>query len=329
MLDLSIIIVNWKSVEYLRKCLRSIYQGEPGISLEIIVVDNASNDNCREILLREFQDVRCICLEKNLGFAGANNVGFRHSTGRYILFLNPDTEIVGSALSVLKSALDADPIVGLVGAKLLNSDLSIQTSCLQAFPTVLNQIFDAEFLRNAFPRARLWGNWPLFESDPLPRAVDVVSGACMMLPRDVFEKIGHFSNEYFMYSEDVDLCLRIHKAGLRSCYVGSAVVVHHGGKSSSQEEQSGFANVLLRESRLRLLKIWRGRGYSNLYRASIACVALCRVTLLGIMLVPFGARKRRALLSAAKKWLRILRWALGMEAWARRLRPAFQSIHTK
>src|SRR5262249_2706071 len=156
--------------------------------------------------------------KKNLGFAGANNAAFAHSRGRNVLFLNPDTEVMGNALSVMCSALDAIPDAGGVGCTLLNSDLSLQTSCIQAFPSILNQTLDFDFLQHLFPKSTLWGMRPLYAPAGPAVTVDIISGACLMVRRITFEQVGQFSTDYFMYAEDMDLCYKFTLAGWRNYF---------------------------------------------------------------------------------------------------------------
>jgi N-acetylglucosaminyl-diphospho-decaprenol L-rhamnosyltransferase len=139
--ELSIIIVNWNSKDFVRKCVQSIMANLMDFAFEIIVVDGASYDGCGEMLMREFPEVRFIQSDKNVGFARASNLGFEQSSGNCLLFLNPDTEVVGPAISILRTALLELDQAGIVGAKLLNTDGSVQTSCIQAFPTILNQLW--------------------------------------------------------------------------------------------------------------------------------------------------------------------------------------------
>jgi len=179
-MDLSIIIVNWNSKEYLRKCVGSILTGTRGLDFEIIVIDSASFDGCAEMLRNEFPRVRFIQSQENLGFAKANNLAFQSAIGEFLLFLNPDTEIVGPAINLLHSALKELPDAGAVGGKLLNSDGTVQTSCVQAFPTILNQCLSAEALRQLTPKARLWGMRAIFENGGKPSEVEMISGACLI-----------------------------------------------------------------------------------------------------------------------------------------------------
>src|SRR4029077_16116528 len=146
-LDLSIIIINWNSAAFVRECLETVYAGTGELDFEVIVVDNASFDDCGQVVQAEFPAVKFLQSPANLGFAKANNLGVRAAGGRNLLFLNPDTEILGNALPKMVSFLDASPDASIVGYKLLNSDLSLQTSCVQPFPSILNQVFDAEHLR--------------------------------------------------------------------------------------------------------------------------------------------------------------------------------------
>jgi GT2 family glycosyltransferase len=315
--DLSIIIVNWKSVAYLRQCLLSIYANATDLKLEVIVVDNASGDDCCEIISREFPAVTCIGSPVNLGFAGANNLGFDQAHGRNVLHLNPDTEIVGAALRTLVSSLDTIPDAAVVGAKLLNTDGTIQDSCIQSFPTILNQAFDVDALRIRFPSLWLWGTRPLHAKHGAPTPVEVVSGACMMLKRQAFESVGGFSTDYFMYSEDVDLCWRTRKAGWQNYYVAPATVVHHGGCSSSKETRDNFAAIVMRESRLKFFRTWRGRPYAVAYRISIVVSAIARLAALKLagLFILNSETDRLRIRDSLRKWKGILRWAIGFERW--------------
>ena len=208
-MDLSIIIVNWNSVEFLKKCLASVKAGTKGLDYEIIVIDSASFDGCGEMLQKLYSDVVFIQSQDNVGFAQANNVAFEKSCGRNILFLNPDTEVDDSAINTIYNYLEKLPNAGALGCKLLNTDRTIQTSCIQSFPTILNQMLDSECLRARMPESSLWGNAALFSHSQEPSLVDAISGACIMMGRNVFEQIGKFSQDYFMYTEDVDLCYKV------------------------------------------------------------------------------------------------------------------------
>ncbi len=313
-MDLSIIIINWNSSQYLRACLQSIYLNTRGIDFEIIVLDNASFDGCAEMLAREFPNVCFIQSEKNLGFARGNNIAAFHSKGNVLLFLNPDTEIKGPALTVLLDSIHSLPNAGSVGARLLNSDGTIQTSCVQPFPTISNQLLDADLLRMVLPNARIWGMTPLLAAADTPQSVEALSGACLMTHKLVFEQLGGFSENYFMYYEDMDYCVKVSKSRRKNYFVPSVAVIHHGGKSSG-DGYSRFSTVTMAESAWRFFLNQRGPRYARLFRAGLAAKALSRLSLLTIhALIRSKNRQGRATV-ALRKWVHVLRWCLGAEPW--------------
>jgi len=326
-MDLSIIIVNWNSTDFTRKCISSICSTTQDLQYEIIVVDNASADDSYRSLSEQSEKVRLIRSPENVGFARANNLGFQDSSGKYVLFLNPDTEVICPAINVMYSCLASSPAVGAAGCRLLNADLSVQTSCLQRFPTILNQVIDIEWLRLRFPTLGLWGIRPLFSKDPDVRAdVEVIAGACIMLRREVFEKIGYFSTDYFMYAEDVDLCYKVMKAGWKLRYVGSGTIVHYGKQSSTRREEDSFAVVVMRESIFKFLRKSRGATYAHLYRLSLLLAAVLRLSAFAFLLaVPRAAIDKTSLRGSFRKWWKILRWSIGLEAWTERLGTPFNS----
>lgn len=314
-MDISIVIVNWNSAAFLRECLRSIYSTVTGLHFEVIVIDNASFDGSEIMVRREFPEVEFIQSTKNLGFAGANNMAFARSRGRNVLFLNPDTELTENALPVMCSSLDAIPDAGVVGCKLLNSDLSLQTSCIQAFPSILNQSLDFEFLQALFPKSSLWGMRALYAPSSEPSRVDIVSGACLMIRRIVFEQVGQFSTDYFMYAEDMDLCYKAARAGWRTYFVGDATVIHHGGGSSSTGPNQ-FAAIMMQESKLTFMRVRHGRAYALCHQCSLVLVSVVRILILAATL-PFAIRqpRRQRVLARLAKWFKIFRWSIGLESW--------------
>lgn len=318
-MDLSIIIVNWNSKFYLKKCIDSILTSKTGIAFEIVVIDSASYDGSGEMLREIYPQVQFIQSDKNAGFAASNNAAFEIADGNFLLFLNPDTEVHDLSIEILYTQLYSLPEAGIVGAKLLNTDGTIQTSCVQAFPTITNQILDAEFLRGQFPYSRLWGTAALFRNSPLPSLVDAVSGACLMIKRAAFLEVGRFTMDYFMYSEDIDLCYKAKEAGWKTYYVPSAVVVHHGGGSSSQNSVNTFSSVMMLESRWRFFRNTSTLSYCWLYRVGIFLVSIMRLAILKITLPLFRIRGEGASAkAAAQKWSARLQWAIGLEKWERR-----------
>jgi N-acetylglucosaminyl-diphospho-decaprenol L-rhamnosyltransferase len=306
-MEISIIIVNWNSTDYVRGCIASIYEHTRDLSFEIIVVDNASPAGDAALLEQEFPHITLIKSSQNLGFAGANNLGFRYSTGKYVLFLNPDAKLVGSAINLMVQGIRSLPDVGILGCKLLNTDLSIQTSCIQTFPTILNQLLDSDWLRLRWPKSRLWGTGPLFSNSAKPAQVEVISGACMLVRRAVFEQVGLFTEDYFMYAEDLDLCYKAERAGYSNYYLGTATVIHYGGKSSNRE----WAIQMKWKSIAHFCKKRRGNLYALIFRIAMASAAAARILTIagmGFFGNTFGTQQSRR--SASTKWRSVLRTML-------------------
>jgi len=312
--NLSIIIVNWNSKDYVRQCLESIARHRPAANFEVIVADNASFDGCDKMLESAFPAAVFLQAGKNLGFAGANNLGARHAKGPNLLFLNPDTEFLGNSIDPLLQRLAALPNAGAVGCKLLHPDRSLQTSCVQSFPTVINQALDSEFLRRRFPRSPLWGMAALHSDEITPSEVEAISGAAILIKRDVFVAVGGFSESYFMYGEDLDLCFKVRRAGYRVYHVPETSIVHYGG-GSTKTSAGNFSNVMMRESVHRFLRAHRGVLSASLYRATMAATALLRMALiLPLLLVRRNGVVQRGK-TALRKWTAILRWSCGLESW--------------
>jgi GT2 family glycosyltransferase len=298
--DLSIIIVNWNSTAYLLKCLESIYAQTHETAFEIIVVDNASPDGNIGIVKQQYPDVVLIESPVNLGFAGANNLGFRASRGEYVVFLNPDTVLRNAAFDLMLRQVCSLPSVGAAGCTLLNEDQSLQTAAIQTFPTIVNQLLDLDVLRNRFPACSLWNIAPLFAGGTEPSRVEVISGACVLFRRDVFAEIGQFSEEYFMYAEDLDLCYKAAQGGFTNYYIPQGQIIHYGGKSSVRRR----AVVMKWRSILRYVAKHRGYSYQLVFRAAMACGALGRLALLvAAVAVSRGARRNSARDALLKWWL--------------------------
>ena len=313
-MNLSIIIVNWNSTEYLRICLASIYRETSGIGMEVIVVDNASHDDsCAELIRSEFPTAVLYCSKENLGFAKGSNLGYELSSGEVLLFLNPDTEIRSDVFTPMMKELKSASRIGAVGSRLLNSDGSLQTSCIQSYPTILNQLLDSEVLRIRFPTSSLWGMRPLFVPAPQPERVNVISGACLMVKREVFAHVGKFDDSYFMYVEDVDLCRRITGAGYAIHYMNDCEVIHHGAKSSAVQGQH-FASLRQQKAILQFFAATEGGWYSFLYRVGVAFAAAIRLMMI-VSLLPFRivAHTASTWKLSLQKWTCILCWALGLK----------------
>jgi GT2 family glycosyltransferase len=320
--DVSIVIVNWNSRDDLARCLDSVARHTTSLVYEVVVIDSGSHDGCEAMLASRHPHVRFIQAHSNLGFARANNVAFAGTRGAAVLFLNPDTELRGPVVQRLYATLLARPDAGLVGGTLLNADGSIQTSCVRVMPTIANRIFDAEVLRRRWPTAPLWGMAALHDTQRDVHEVEALSGACLMTRRTTFSSVLGFSEQYFMYAEDIDLAHKVRQCGLVNLYVRDAVVVHYGG-ASTRHAPNAFAAVMMAASCWRFLRGSRGNLYASTYRLSMGIAALGRLVLIGLASPCWLCfRSLASWKRAAIEWVAILRWSVGLSALAKRYETA-------
>jgi GT2 family glycosyltransferase len=250
-IDLSIIIVNWNTKEYLLPCVKSIFEKGEGVSKEVIVVDNGSQDGSASEVKKTFPFVQLIENERNLGFARAVNQGLQKASGRYILLLNPDTQVKYGAIDRLMSFLDDRKDAGIVGGQLLNVDGSKQNS-IANFPSLATELLNKSLLRRLFPK-----KFPGKEKDySEPIEVDSVIGACMMVRREATKQVGLLDEDYYLFLEETDWCYRMKKAGWKIYHVSQAEIYHFQGKSAERDKKK--AKVEYYRSRYHFFKKNRG-----------------------------------------------------------------------
>jgi len=232
---LNIIIVNYNSTNHLLVCLRSIYNSLKGLSAEIFVQDNASQDNVDRVV-DLFPDVNLTKNKSNLGFAKAVNQALKQSIVPYVLLINPDSHVKTGALKAMLSFMEANLDIAILGPKILNPDGSVQGSA-RSFPTLLTGLFGrTSLLTRFFPNNRFSiANIRTTLSDGIsPIEVDWVSGACMMIRRSAINAVGNLDESFFMYWEDADWCRRMTLRGWKVIYFPKASITHHIGVSSNQ-----------------------------------------------------------------------------------------------
>jgi len=234
LLDVSVIIVNWNTLDFTINCIKSIFQHTNGVDFEVIVIDNASNDNSAEIIQKTFPEVILIENKKNRGFAAANNQGIALAKGKYVLLLNSDTLILNNAITKIIAFADAHPKAGITGCRVLNPDRSLQPSCFM-FPSILNMLLSATYLYKLFPNNKFFGREKMswWKRDDV-REVDVVTGCFMLIRRDAIDQTGLMDEQFFMYGEETDLCYRLKQNGWKILFTPEAEIIHHGGQSSKQ-----------------------------------------------------------------------------------------------
>ncbi len=302
-MDLAIVIVNWNTCDLTAQCLESIQAelASPGLALsgvegdvtlkgraETWVVDNHSTDDSAALLADRFPWVRLILNPENHGFAAGNNQGLRASTGRYILLLNSDTIVQPGALRTLVQFMDEHPVAAAAGSRILNADGTLQTSCYPA-PTLGREFWRMFHLDRLYPLGVYpMERWPL---EP-PREVDNILGACMILRRDVIDRVGEMDESYFMYSEEIDWCLRIRQGGGKIYWVPQASITHLGGQSTRQLEQQMF--LQLYRAKVAYFRKHYGRISAALYKGILIAASLFRLALAPISLLQSGAARQRS-----------------------------------
>jgi hypothetical protein len=227
--DLAIIIVSTNEAKWLEPCLRTVFDHAGSARLDVVVVDNASTDGTRDLVASRFPAARIVDSE-NHGFGHANNRGALTCTARYILFLNPDTEIVDGTFGELVDALDERPSVGLAGVRQITGDGELWPT-IRRFPCVTRAVAEAL----ASERWRIGGSWTgerELDLSVYDREVecDWTSGSFMMARRDALLSAGFLDERFFIYSEEPDLCLRMKRAGWEVRHLPTMTIVHHAGK---------------------------------------------------------------------------------------------------
>jgi N-acetylglucosaminyl-diphospho-decaprenol L-rhamnosyltransferase len=289
MIDLSILIVNWNTRDLVMQCLQSlsdtadriVQEPQDGIGLtfgpyraEVIVVDNASTDKSASSVQQHFTWARLIENEVNTGFAPANNRAYQHSAGRYVLLLNSDTVVHGRAVETLIAFMDEHPRCGAGGAQLLNADGSLQPSC-QPMLTPWREFWRLTFLDRVWQRAtydmRTW-------NVASPRQVETIKGACLIVRREALENgESLFDERYFMYTEEVDLCYRLTRAGRELYWIPLAKVTHLGEASSRQAYNAMY--VQLYRSKVQFYRKFGGESQAQLFKRLVTIAYLPRLAI--------------------------------------------------
>jgi GT2 family glycosyltransferase len=229
MIDLSIIIVSWNVRNELKKCLKSIHDCIEGLNIEIYVVDNNSSDGTCEMIEKKFLDVNLIENKNNVGFAAANNQAMLHSSGRYVLLLNPDTVIYPNAFENMCRFMDTNSKVAACTCKILDDKNRIFRFRTKELTIKDELLRDTIIGKLASPFRKRSKNIDFDKTQKVNR----IPGSCMMVRRETVEKIGMLDERYFLYVEDDDWCRRINKVG-EIYYVANATIKHLAGKSSEQ-----------------------------------------------------------------------------------------------
>jgi GT2 family glycosyltransferase len=250
---ISVVIVCTNERDLLRTCLSSILGSPPREPLELIVVDNASDDGSAEMVKEAFPSVRIITNEQRLGFAPNNNIGMRETSGRYLLLINSDAWVQPGAIDKLAAFMDANRQVGICGPRILNPDGSLQLSC-RKFPTVRSVLMRRiPPVRWLLPERILTEHMMEDWDHGSDRTVDWLLSACLLVRRKAVDEVGMMDDAYFLYAEDVDWCWRMWQQGWEVYYVPEAEAFHHYRRFSARNQLSKKTLIHIRS----LVHFWR------------------------------------------------------------------------
>lgn len=290
--DLSIIIVNYNTSFLLENCLKSIVRADkPKKGLEIIVVDNASIDKSVSLVRRHFPEVKLITNKTNLGFSKANNLGAKYANGQYLLFLNSDTVL--SRLSLVKPLkyLKNHPSVGALTIKLYLKNGSIDKDNHRGFPTPWVALTQFSGLSKLFPKSRLFGQYHqnFLNLDKI-HSIPVAAGSYLMIPKKIFNKLNGWDEDFFFYGEDIDICYRINKLGLKTIYYPKVSAIHHKGASSGLRKESKDIAKNTKRNRIKVAKasvqameLFYKKHYQKKYPCFVSLIIINSIRIKGLL----------------------------------------------
>jgi GT2 family glycosyltransferase len=304
--DVSVILVSWNTRELLLRAIQCVYDTVRSASFEVIVVDNASADGSAAAVRERFPLARVIANAENVGFGRANNQGAELAAGRHLLLLNTDAFVHEGAVDAMAAFLDARPEAGSVGCRLLYEDGSLQRSC-SSFPTLATELWTALHLDKLLPASPIFGSYQMTHWDmDDTRPVDSLMGACLMVRGEAVKRTGLFDPQFFMYSEEVDLCYRLRRAGYQNYYLHDVSATHIWGGSSRQVAHESF--LRLYRSRVQFFRKHYGLAATWAYKGVLLLSSLVRVA----SGPPLYALRRNAdLLRISRNYMSLMRavWA--------------------
>lgn len=277
MVELSIIIVSWNTRELLLDCLQSLRDEIRGIDAEIWVIDNASSDGSPTAVRERFPEVRLLVNTENVGFSRANNQGAAQASGKTVMFLNSDTVVKPGAVRPLLTYLQTNKSAGACGPLLRNPDGSLQESCYP-FPSLSRELWRLLHLDALLP----YGVYRMEDWDhQTNREVQVIKGACLVVTREVLDRVGSFDPDYFMYTEEVDLCFRIHRAGWKLFWLPQSEIIHYGGQSTRQAAPRMFQSLY--QTKILFFRKNYGHFSANLYKLILWITSVIRIVSISLV----------------------------------------------
>lgn len=233
MKSISIVIVTWNCKKFVAECLDSLANHRKDPQVEIIVVDNASKDGTPQLVCESYPEVVLIQSNENLGFARANNVGIRVSSGRYLCLINPDVKVLDGCIERMVSYMEQNPRAGLLGPRMLDADGNSERSYMGA-PTLWRLFCRALALDQVFPKSRLFSGYlmPYFDRKSIAE-VDILNGWFWMTSREALDEVGLLDETLFMYADDLDWSKRFRNLGWKVIYFPEAESIHYGGQTTA------------------------------------------------------------------------------------------------
>ncbi|MCJ7804275.1 glycosyltransferase family 2 protein, partial [Patescibacteria group bacterium] len=278
-IDLSIIIVNYNTKDFLKKCLESLQPaiGKTSFRTEIIIADNGSTDGSVEYLeeVKKNKDwqIKVIQNNENLGFAKANNLALKKAQGHYILFLNPDTIVQKETLKTMIKFMDENPKVGAATCRVELTDGQLDQACHRGFPTAWNAFCYFSGLEKLFPKSKIFAGYSLTFL-PLDKIheIDAGAGAFLIVRREAGEPLGWFDEDHFWYGEDLDFCYRLKQKGWKVMFVPTTKIIHWKGAASGIKKHSQKVSSASRQTKIKaakasvkVMRIFFNKHYKNKY----------------------------------------------------------------
>ncbi|MFN0094469.1 MAG: glycosyltransferase family 2 protein [Dehalococcoidia bacterium] len=269
---LTVVILNYNTAGLLRQCLQSL-RAPQGVAFKTIVVDNASSDDSCAIVREEFPSVQLIASPSNIGFSAGNNLALPYLEGRYVLFLNADTEVFPGTFGEMVRFLDANPDAAIASCRVDLKRGGLDKDCHRGFPTPWAAFTHFTGMNKAFPRSALFNRYYLGHLDlGVPHEVDAVVGAFLVLRREAAAEVGFWDEDFFFYGEDLDLCYRYKQAGWKVMFNPACSIVHYKGASSGFRKESADVTQAKYETRLRIaresiraMRLFYTKHYSRTY----------------------------------------------------------------
>ncbi len=282
-IDVSIIIVSYNTVDFLRNCLQSVKHNiSDKITYEVIVVDNASSDTSVEMVRKEFPDVKLIANKTNDGFSKANNLGVPFAKGRYVLFLNSDTIVNKNTLETMVEFMDNHLDAGASTCFLRMSNGELDDASHRGFPTPWNAICHFSGLSALFPHSMIFNGYHMAWKDlDKVHEIDTLAGAFMLVRREAGEQVKWWDEDYFFYGEDIDFCFELKQHGWKIYFVPTVEILHYKGVSGGIKKESQTITKASLETRIQAtkarfdaMKIFYKKNYVGKYPSLLTSLVL-------------------------------------------------------